>query len=104
MIVERSIDPQWLSNAYLVADRWLHVSGVLAVVSAGIWLGARASKILSPNARLQGFGFWSTLVFLLNGSVFLMIGLQLPTSPPGCARRATRSATASASPPRSAAS
>jgi len=64
--------------AYLVADRWLHVSGVLAVVSAGIWLGARASRILSPNARLQGFGFWSTLVFLLNGSVFLMIGLQLP--------------------------
>jgi CPA1 family monovalent cation:H+ antiporter len=65
-------------TAYFVADRWLHVSGVLAVVSSGIVLGARASRLLTPNARLQGAGFWSTLVFLLNGAVFLAIGLQLP--------------------------
>jgi CPA1 family monovalent cation:H+ antiporter len=62
---------------YLLAER-LHLSGVLAVVTAGIWLGARGSEVLTANARLRGFAFWTTLVFLLNGAVFLLIGLQLP--------------------------
>jgi CPA1 family monovalent cation:H+ antiporter len=62
---------------FLLAER-LHVSGILAVVACGIALGIRSSNILTANARLQGFGFWSTLVFLLNGAVFLLIGLQLP--------------------------
>jgi CPA1 family monovalent cation:H+ antiporter len=61
-----------------LASEPLQVSGVLAVVTAGIWLGARGSELLTANARVKGFGFWSTLVFLLNGAVFLLIGLQLP--------------------------
>jgi monovalent cation/hydrogen antiporter len=74
---------------FLVAER-LHVNGILAVVSCGIALGIRSSSILSANARLQGFGFWSTLVFLLNGAVFLLIGLQLPTIVAGLRGHSTR--------------
>ena len=63
--------------AYLLAER-LHVSGVLAVVTEGIVLGTLASEVLSATARLEGFGFWQMVVFLLNGAAFLVIGLQLP--------------------------
>jgi CPA1 family monovalent cation:H+ antiporter len=63
--------------AYLGAER-LHLSGVLASVVAGIYLGARSPELLSASARLTGTAFWNTLVFLLNGVVFMLIGLQLP--------------------------
>lgn len=63
--------------AYLLAER-MHVSGVLAVVAEGIVLGTLASEVLSATARLEGFGFWQMVVFLLNGVAFLVIGLQLP--------------------------
>ncbi len=63
--------------AYLGGER-LHVSGVLATVSAGIWLGARSPELLSASTRLTATAFWNTLVFLLNGVVFMLIGLQLP--------------------------
>ena len=56
----------------------LHLSPVLAAVTGGIVIGARSPHALSANARLQGSGFWNTLVFLLNGVVFTLIGLQLP--------------------------
>lgn len=62
--------------AYLPAER-LHVSGVLAVVAAGILLGW-SSPLVSPRFRLQAFAFWEIVVFLLNGVVFITIGLQLP--------------------------
>lgn len=63
--------------AYLGAER-LHVSGVLAAVAAGIWLGARSFELLSASTRLTATAFWNTFVFLLNGVVFMLIGLQLP--------------------------
>jgi CPA1 family monovalent cation:H+ antiporter len=63
--------------AYLGAEQ-LHVSGVLATVAAGIWVGARSPELLSASARLMGAAFWNMLVFLLNGVVFMLIGLQLP--------------------------
>ncbi len=63
--------------AYLSAER-LHVSGVLATVTAGVWIGARSSELLSASTRLTAAAFWNTLVFLLNGTVFMLIGLQLP--------------------------
>jgi len=63
--------------AYLGAER-LHVSGVLATVVAGIWLGARSPELLSASTRLTATAFWNTFVFLLNGVVFMLIGLQLP--------------------------
>jgi Na+/H+ antiporter len=63
--------------SYVAAER-LEVSGVLATVVCGLWLGARSSELLSASARLTGAAFWDTLVFLLNGAVFMLIGLQLP--------------------------
>lgn len=63
--------------AYLPAER-LHASGVLAVVTAGIYLGWHSPLIVSARYRLQAFAFWEIVVFLLNGFVFITIGLQLP--------------------------
>lgn len=63
--------------AYLAAER-LHVSGVLSVVSAGVYLGWRTPEILSFQTRLQGGPVWNMVEFLLNGFVFILIGLQLP--------------------------
>jgi CPA1 family monovalent cation:H+ antiporter len=62
--------------AYLVADA-LQVSGVLAVLSAGLYLSHQSSRFFSSNTRLQANAVWNVLVFLLNGLLFLLIGLQL---------------------------
>src|SRR2546421_7628249 len=56
----------------------LHVSGILAVVIAGIFYGWRAPKILSGRMRLQAIPVWEMVVFVLNGLLFMLIGLQLP--------------------------
>ena len=64
--------------AYVPAEA-LHVSGVLAAVTAGIVLGWRAPQISSARMRIQGYAVWETLVFLLNALLFVLIGLQLPT-------------------------
>jgi CPA1 family monovalent cation:H+ antiporter len=62
---------------YLPADR-LGLSGVLAVVSAGVFIGWRSPEVSSARFRLQVIPFWEMIVFLLNGLVFILIGLQLP--------------------------
>jgi CPA1 family monovalent cation:H+ antiporter len=62
--------------AYLPAER-LGVSGVLAAVTAGVLIGSRAHET-SPGARLRRHAFWEVLVFLLNSSLFLLIGLEMP--------------------------
>jgi CPA1 family monovalent cation:H+ antiporter len=63
--------------AYLAAEE-LNVSGVLAVVIAGLWLGHRGPT-LSSDSRLQTRPVWRLVEFLLEGFVFLLIGQQLPT-------------------------
>ena len=72
--------------AYLPAEA-LHVSGVLAAVTAGIVLGWRAPRISSARMRIQGFAVWETLVFLLNALLFVLIGLQLPSILDGLSAR-----------------
>ena len=62
---------------YITAEHF-HFSGVLAVVSGGLFLTFRSGDIFSYETRLQAVSVWQTLVFLLNGIVFIMIGLQLP--------------------------
>ena len=64
-------------GAFVPADQ-LGVSGVLAVVTCGMYLGFRAPEIASPESRMQGFALWSILTFLLNATLFILIGLQLP--------------------------
>jgi monovalent cation/hydrogen antiporter len=61
---------------YLVADA-LQVSGVLAVLPTGLYLNRQSSRFFSSNTRLEANALWNVLVFLLNGLVFLLIGLQL---------------------------
>ena len=55
----------------------LHFSGVLAVVVAGLYLGRRGASIIPSSTRLQGYAVWELISFLLNGAVFILIGLQL---------------------------
>lgn len=64
--------------AYLSAEE-IHASGVLAVVAAGLYLGRKSSQFLSARVRLQARAVWDSLTFILNGFVFVLIGLQLPT-------------------------
>jgi Na+/H+ antiporter len=64
--------------AYLWAEE-LHLSGVLSVVAAGLFLTWRSSEIFSHQSRLQTNAVWNTVIFLLNGLVFILIGLQLPS-------------------------
>ena len=75
IVIALSVAAPYVS--WYLAER-LHASAVLAAVTGGIVIGARSPHALSANARLQGSGFWNTLVFLLNGVVFTLIGLQLP--------------------------
>jgi monovalent cation/hydrogen antiporter len=56
----------------------LHVSGILAVVIAGIYYGWRAPRVLSGRMRLQAIPVWQMVTFILNGILFMLIGLQLP--------------------------
>ena len=63
--------------AYLPAEHF-GVSGVLAVVTTGLYYGWRIPEITSPKTRLQAGPVWEMIEFLLNGFVFLLIGLQLP--------------------------
>ena len=53
-------------------------SGVLAVVVCGLYFGRKSSHFFSPNVRLQAWAVWDSLTFILNGLVFVLIGLQLP--------------------------
>ena len=63
--------------AYLPAEA-LHLSGVLATVTAGIYLGWRSHEIAAPGVRLQATAVWEVLTFLLNATLFILVGLQLP--------------------------
>lgn len=62
---------------YLAAEEF-HSSGVLAVVSGGLFLSSRRLEFLSSTSRIRGYNVWESFVFILNGIVFLVIGLELP--------------------------
>jgi len=62
--------------AYLPAEL-LGVSGVLAAVTTGLYVGWRAPELASASTRLLGFSFWEVLVYLANAVLFILVGLQL---------------------------
>jgi NhaP-type Na+/H+ or K+/H+ antiporter len=64
---------------YVLAEEVLHVSGILAVVSYGLYRGW-TDPSLFPNAstRIQNISFWNMLVFLLESLLFVLVGQQLP--------------------------
>jgi CPA1 family monovalent cation:H+ antiporter len=63
--------------AYLPAEE-LGLSGVIAAVTTGVWLGWRASELTNHTTRLQLTAVWSMLQFLLNAVLFVLVGLQFP--------------------------
>ena len=63
--------------AYIPAEM-LDVSGVLAAVTVGVYVGWHAPELSSPQQRLQGLAVFEILIFLLNALLFVLIGLQLP--------------------------
>ena len=80
-------DPQILVAAsllipyvlYVLADRLLGVSGILAVVAYGLYQGWRSPRIYpAASARIQALSFWGVLVFLLETLLFVLVGQQLP--------------------------
>jgi monovalent cation/hydrogen antiporter len=62
--------------AFIPADQ-LGLSGVLAAVTTGIYMGIRGPSIISARVRLQGFFVWEMLDFIINASLFVLVGLQL---------------------------
>jgi CPA1 family monovalent cation:H+ antiporter len=63
--------------AYLPAEE-LGVSGVIAAVTVGIYMGWHTPELTTPIMRLQGVAVWEVITFLLNALLFLLVGLQLP--------------------------
>jgi CPA1 family monovalent cation:H+ antiporter len=63
--------------AYLPAEE-LGLSGVIAAVTTGLYMGWHTPQLTTPLMRLQGIALWEILTFLLNGVLFLLVGLQLP--------------------------
>ena len=68
------IEPYFI---YWLAEQ-VHSSGVLAVVSGGLFMANRQLLFLNSSSRVRGFSVWESFVFILNGIVFLIIGLELP--------------------------
>jgi CPA1 family monovalent cation:H+ antiporter len=65
--------------AYVGAEA-MHASGVLAVVASGLIFGWHAPQLFSATTRLRAGAVWETAIFLLNATVFLAIGLQMPSA------------------------
>jgi CPA1 family monovalent cation:H+ antiporter len=63
--------------AYLPAEH-LGVSGVLAAVTTGVYMSRRITQITTSRTRIRLYAIWDVLLFILNGLVFILIGLQLP--------------------------
>jgi len=63
---------------YLPAEH-LGFSGVLAAVAGGMYIGFHSHDAFTPSTRLQANAIWAAFLFLLNGLVFILIGLQLPS-------------------------
>lgn len=68
------IEPYFM---YWVAEQ-VHASGVLAVVAGGLYMSAQRLIFLNSASRVRGYSVWESFVFILNGIVFLIIGLELP--------------------------
>lgn len=68
------IEPYFM---YWIAET-VHSSGVLAVVAGGLYMSSKRLTFLTSSSRIKGFSVWESFVFILNGIVFLLIGLQLP--------------------------
>lgn len=74
-LIETALTTALAFGAYLIAEQF-HVSGVLAVVAAGIVTGSVGTRRMSPTTKIVLFNFWEYLAFVANSLVFLLIGLE----------------------------
>lgn len=63
---------------YLPAEH-MHVSGVLAAVTAGLWVGNRCEQVFTHELYVEARAVWEWIEFLLNSLIFILIGFQLRT-------------------------
>jgi CPA1 family monovalent cation:H+ antiporter len=76
--IQTSITISLLSGyAAFIPAELLGFSGVLAAVTTGIYMGVRGPSIIPPRTRLQGFFVWEMVDFIINASLFVLVGLQL---------------------------
>ena len=75
-LIEITLTTVLAYGSYLVAEQ-LHLSGVLAVVAAGLVTGSLGPRGMSPTTRVVLFNFWEYVTFLVNSLVFLLIGLEV---------------------------
>jgi Na+/H+ antiporter len=67
-------------GVYILAEEILHVSGILAVVTYGLYQGWKAPRLFpDASTRLQALSFWGVLIFVLEALLFILVGQQLPT-------------------------
>jgi CPA1 family monovalent cation:H+ antiporter len=78
-LVENTISILTPFISYIPADR-VGASGILAVVATGLYLGRVGPRLVSPGTRLQAVALWDMIVFILEGLIFILIGLYLPSS------------------------
>ncbi|HEX5973963.1 MAG TPA: cation:proton antiporter, partial [Rubrobacteraceae bacterium] len=65
---------------YILAEEVLHVSGILAVVTYGLYQGWRAPRLFpDASTRIQALSFWGVLIFVLEALLFILVGQQLPS-------------------------
>ncbi|HEX6709504.1 MAG TPA: Na+/H+ antiporter [Rubrobacter sp.] len=74
-LVAEELPPYLWHSLHLPGE--LRLSSVLAVVTTGLYLGRKGTSVISSGARLQGYAVWELITFLLNGLIFVLIGLQL---------------------------
>ncbi|MFB6123242.1 MAG: cation:proton antiporter [Haloferacaceae archaeon] len=66
-------------GSFLVAEHYLHVSGVIATVAAGLFMGNRGREYaMSARTKISVFNAWATAAFIVNTFIFLVIGAQTP--------------------------
>ncbi len=75
-LVETTLTAILAFGSYLLAESF-HVSGVLAVVAAGLVNGNAGPRGMSPTTRVVVYNFWETAAFLANSFVFLLVGLAI---------------------------
>ena len=62
--------------SYLLAEQF-HFSGVIAVVTTGLYLSFRSGQIFSHESRIMAYSVWEVVIFILNSLIFILLGLQL---------------------------
>ncbi|MFH5799381.1 Na+/H+ antiporter [Haladaptatus sp. CMAA 1911] len=66
-------------GSFLLAEHYLHVSGVIATVTAGLLIGNRGAEYaMSPQTKISVFNTWDTAAFLVNTLIFVLIGAKTP--------------------------